>query len=593
LNDALDYQRLMRVAKRLSLRESAAVVRIGLLADCATQQLTMLLKALLGEAGLHAEIYEGAFDAIEIESSRPDSGLYRFGPEAVIIVNCAQALRAAHAARPQGDTAFIAQRLARIVGAWDAIGARSQAMILQSTFASPPESHYGNFELKLPQSLHSTVAALNSAIVAAARERARVRIHDIDNVASWIGRRQFFDERLWDLWKVPCALEHLPRVARNAADVLRALRGDMVKCVVTDLDNTLWGGVIGDDGLEGIVLSAHGGGAGESFVRLQHFLKQLQLRGVLLAVCTKNEEAAALAPFLEHPDMVLRREDIAVFVANWDDKATGIRRIRDTLNIGLDSIVFLDDSRFERNLVRELLPQVIVPELPEDPAKFVAHLCELNLFETAYLSNEDQQRTAQYRNEAQRRAAAATYASVDEYLRSLDMRIVISRFDPFHMPRVAQLMQRSNQFNLCTRRLTETQCAALAQDAGFVPLYAKLTDRFGDHGLISVIVLECTADALVIRDWVMSCRVLARGVEQMLMNQVFEMAAQLGLRHVSGEYIPTGKNAMVRDFFLQFGFTRVAPSDNQWVLEVAAYRPRHTLISLVYGSITPHDPEVS
>ena len=586
----LDYQRLLRAARRLSLPDSAPCVRLALLADCAVQQLAQLLAALLGRAGVRTEIYEGAFDAIELESCAAGSEMYRFAPEVVVVLNSAQALRAAHSGvEPQ----FAAQRLQRILAVWDAAEAHSQATILQSTFAVPPDSQYGNYDLSVPTSLRSTVAELNAAIAAAARTRARVRIHDVENTAAWVGRREFFDERAWDLWKAPCALEHLPRVARNIADVVLALRGRVVKCVVTDLDNTLWGGVIGDDGLEGLALSAHVGGAGESFVRLQHFLKQLSQRGILLAVCSKNDEATALAPFREHPNVVLRREDIAMFVANWEDKASGLRRIQTELNIGLDSVVFLDDNPFERNLVRELLPEVIVPELPEDPANFVRVLSELNLFETAYVSEEDRQRAALYQREAQRREAATSCASVEGYLRSLGMQATVARFDSFHLPRIAQLMQRSNQFNLCSRRLTEAQCAALAADPVYLPLYASLSDRFGDHGLISVVVLERSADALLIRDWLMSCRVLGRGVEQLLMNYVVARAAGFGLPRVVGEYIPTPKNAMVREFFAQFGFARAAATSNCWVLEVPAYPQCATSICMVDAAATVSATEVS
>jgi FkbH-like protein len=577
----LDYQRLVKAGRRLKPRESAPDVRLAILADCATQQLAVLLKALLDEAGLRAEIYEGAFDAIELESRTADSELYEFEPDVVIVLNTAQALRAAYARQPLGAEGFVGGCVARVVGVWEAIQSHCNATILQSTFAMPPESHFGNFELHVPTSLRSSVVALNLAVVEAARRRSGVLMHDVEAIASWVGRRHFFDERAWDLWKAPCSLEHLPRIAKNIVDVLLAFRGRVVKCVVVDLDNTLWGGVIGDDGLEGIALSAHGGGEGESFFRLQQFLRQLHHRGIVLAVCSKNDEAIALMPFLEHPDMVLKREDIAVFVANWDDKASGIRRIRDTLNIGLDSIVFLDDSAFERNLVRELLPEVIVPELPEDPSAVVAFLSELDLFETTSFSSEDRNRAAQYRREAQRREAAAGRANVQDFLQSLDMRAVVARFDQFHLPRIAQLMQRSNQFNLCTRRLTESQCRALAQDDAFLPLYATLADRFGDHGLIAAIVLERSQEALMIRDWLMSCRVLARGVEQFLMNRVMRQAAQLGLTRVIGEYVPTAKNAMVRDFYQQFGFVRVSASGNQWMLEVAAFQPKETFIRLV------------
>ena len=303
-----------------------------------------------------------------------------------------------------------------------------------------------------------------------------------------------------------------------------ALRGRVVKCVVLDLDNTLWGGVIGDDGLEGIQLNSHGDG--EAFYRFQLFLRELLKRGIILAVCSKNEMANALLPFEKHPEMVLKRDDIACFVANWNDKADNIRHIRETLNIGFDSMVFLDDNAFERDLVRTLVPGVIVPDLPEDPADYVRAISELNLFETTTFSAEDLQRSELYRLEGLRRSEQASFGSLDEFLKSLKMQMTIARFDPYHLPRIAQLIQRSNQFNLTTRRLTEADCADLMNDASFIPLYAKLTDRLGDHGLIAVVILERLEGELAIRDWLMSCRVLKRGVEQALMKEVFQQAKE-------------------------------------------------------------------
>jgi FkbH-like protein len=573
-----DYRRLMKAGRRMPVGESSAPIKLAILADCAVQQLGILIRALLGEAGWDAAIYEGPFDAIEAESRAADSGLYRCEPDAVIILNSAQALRAMHSRQAVPSAEFAAERAAQILGVWDAIQSHCRATILQSTFAMPGESYFGNFDLKVPASLRSSVTALNANLARAARDRPGVLFHDVDAVASWVGRRNFFDDKAWDIWKAPCSLDHLPRIAKNIADVLMVSRGRVVKCVVADLDNTLWGGVIGDDGLDGIVLNAHDGGTGEGFVRLQQFLKQLANRGILLAVCSKNDEATALLPFLQHPDMVLKRTDISVFVANWEDKASGIRRIRDELNIGLDSMLFLDDNPFERNLVRELLPDVIVPELPEDPSGVVAYLSQLNLFETTAFSAEDGERTAQYRREALRRESAAGSANVQDFLRSLEMRLVLTRFDRFHLPRISQLMQRSNQFNLCTRRLTEMECRALMESSSHLPLYATLADRFGDHGLISVVVLERSGKSLMIRDWLMSCRVLARGVEQFIMNHIFEYAAQAGSAQVLGEYVPTAKNAMVRDFYRQFGFSQLPADGNTWVLDVAAYQPRETFV---------------
>jgi FkbH-like protein len=281
--------------------------------------------------------------------------------------------------------------------------------------------------------------------------------------------------------------------------------------------------------------------------------------------------------------MVLRRDDITVFVANWNDKAENIRKIQEILNIGFDSMAFLDDNPFERNLVRELVPGVIVPELPEDPSDYVRYLTELNLFETTTFSEEDVRRAEMYKQEAERRVASASFGSVDEFLQSLEMRIVIARFDSFHLPRIAQLMQRSNQFNVTTQRRSEAECERLMHDPSMQPLYVKLSDRLGDHGLISVVILQIQGTQLHIRDWLMSCRVLLRGVEQYVMNEVFAFAAQKALKQVIGRYIPTAKNGMVRDFFRDFSFTCESDENGEttWSMFVEQYRPHSVYLKLV------------
>ncbi|MBO0800161.1 MAG: HAD family hydrolase, partial [Blastocatellia bacterium] len=531
----MDYAALLRASKRLDISATSQRIRLALLSDAATQQLVPLLRVLLHRHGISAEIYEAPFDAIQLETVDSGSGLYRFQPDAVVILNSTQALRTAFGARSGSAEDFVHARAQGILEVWNAIQRHSSTTILQSTFVMPYERYFGNFDLKTPASLTSAARTLNNFITEQARSRPGVLIHDVEAVASWAGRSRWFDERFWELAKSFCALEHLPAVAKNIVDALLCMRGRAVKCVVLDLDNTLWGGVIGDDGVDGIVLNAHG--SGEAYYRLQVFLKELLNRGILLAVASKNEMSNALMPFEKHPDMVLKRGDITVFMADWNDKAANIRKIRDALNIGFDSMVFLDDNPFERSLVRSVLPEVIVPELPEDPADYVRALCELNLFETASFSAEDLKRSSLYRAEAERREAQAAFANAADFLGSLDMRIVVSRFDAFHLPRIAQLIQRSNQFNLTTRRHTEAECEAMMRNPGLIPLYVKLSDRLGDHGLIGIVVLEPGGDALFIRDWLMSCRVLARGVEQYLMNFVVEQAKDLNFGSVSGEYI--------------------------------------------------------
>jgi FkbH-like protein len=580
----LDYGALLAASRRLDLSSATQKIKVALLSDAATQRFVPLLRVLFARRGVEAEIYEGPFDGIELEVYDRNSGLYQFQPQVVVLLNCVQALRARFL-RPETDAAsFVEQTSEQMTRIWGALQANVPATIVQSNFVLPYERFFGNFDLKAPQSLYATVAALNARIAENARSRASVLVNDVEGVASWLGRQQWFDERFWDSAKYFCALECLPYVANNLADMVAASLGQVTKCVVVDLDNTLWGGVIGDDGLDGIQISAHG--EGEAFYRMQLYLRALKQRGIVLAVCSKNEMANALLPFEKHPEMVLRRDDFAVFVANWNDKAVNIRQIRETLNIGFDAMVFLDDNPFERNLVRELVPGVVVPELPEDPADFVLAISELNLFEAASFSAEDTKRTELYRAEAGRREAQAGFASVEEFLQSLEMRITVARFDAFHLPRISQLMQRSNQFNLTTRRLSEIECKGLMENSSWLPLYAKLADRLSDHGLISVVTVETLADQLAIRDWLMSCRVLGRGVEGLLMNRVVERARELGLSRVTAEYIPTAKNGMVRNFFRQFGFEKVevgAKEETRWSLSTATYLPCSTFVKMAEG----------
>ncbi len=515
------------------------------------------------------EIYEAPFDAMELEVLNPAAGLYAFKPDVVLLIHSIQALRARYYEHGMSD------EFDRICRIWDALSANSAARIVQCNFALPYERPFGQFDQKLRRSLYAETRSLNERIALAAGDKANVLVCDIESTASYVGRKHWFDERLWDMSKTFCSLEFLPHAAQAMVDLVLAGLGRMVKCVILDLDNTLWGGVVGDLGPMDVEIGPHGDG--EAFYRLQQFLLSLKKRGILLAVCSKNDLTNALAVFDQNPGMVLRREDIAVFVVNWDNKADNIRTIRDMLELGFDSMVFLDDNAFERNLVRNFLPEVIVPELPDDPADYVRTVSELNLFETTAFSAEDAERSELYRQEANRRQAQSSYTDVTAFLKSLDMQIRVGRFERSQIVRIAQLFLRSNQFNLTTHRYTETECTAMMEDERCIPLSASLSDRFGDHGLISIVVAWPQGDVMRISDWLMSCRVLGRGVEQYLMNQLFSMARERSLTHVSGEYLPSAKNGMVKDFWRRFGFKNTGGT--LWEIEVSAYEPCTTWVN--------------
>lgn len=341
-----------------------------------------------------------------------------------------------------------------------------------------------------------------------------------------------------------------------------------------DLDNTVWGGVIGDDGLEKIEIGTLG--IGKAFTDLQYWMLKLRQRGILLAVCSKNTEATARQPFEMHPDMVLSLEDIAVFRANWDNKVDNIRQIGVALNIGLDSMIFLDDNPFERNMVREALPEVLVPELPDDPAEFLEYLYPLHLFETVSLTAEDGDRTGHYRTDQRRSEERHSFTDEEAYLASLNMGSRVESFNAFNGPRVAQLSQRSNQFNLRTVRYTDVEVRGMAESPELFTFAFTLEDRLGDNGIVCVVILKKLADdVLFIDSWLMSCRVLRRGMENFTLNTVTGFAREKGYRYLRGEYLPTERNGMVADHYLSLGFEA---QGGGWVLDLQTYEHRPTSI---------------
>lgn len=565
--------------KKLSKTDASALPQYSLavLGDCATQHLATALRGYGVSVGIRLNVFDADYDQIDAQVMAPDSELYRFAPQGVLLQMCTEKLQEAFYDRPlEARASFAEDTYARIRQIWSRIGSRIPATVLQCNFPLIDDGVFGQFGNKTEQSFLFQQRKLNYLLMQGCQEAKNTFLIDLDALQTALGRSTFADPKLYYVAKMPISLAALPAAAKLVVDVVRSLQGAVKKCLVLDLDNTLWGGVIGDDGLSGIQIGELG--TGHAFSDFQKWLKELKNRGILLTVCSKNNEDTAKEPFEKHPEMVLRLEDFSMFVANWEDKARNIRTIQQALNIGMDSMVFLDDNPFERELVRTMIPEITVPELPEDPALYLQYLRGLDLFETASYSREDAGRTEQYREKAQRAAFEAAFQSYDDYLEALQMRASAAAFDPFHYPRIAQLTQRSNQFNLRTVRYTEAEIEALAQDDSRIGLYFTLKDKFGDHGLISVVVLEKQPeDTLFISEWLMSCRVLKRGMEEFIVDKILSVAAQQGFRRVVGEYIPTPKNAMVKDLYEQLGFSRL--ENGRFQAEVSGFPYHKTFIT--------------
>jgi FkbH-like protein len=469
---------------------------------------------------------------------------------------------------PESADAAVAAASAMMSAMIDGLAA-SAGGVLVATVVAPAEPLFGSFDPVEPGSVAAQVAAFNVQLVEWARAKRLVLV-DIARVAGWVGTGRWHDAGQWHSAKLPFDPDLVPLYADVVARTLAAIRGTTRKCLVLDLDNTLWGGVIGDDGVDGIKLG-QGSASGEAFLAIQQAALALRERGIILAVCSKNDDDVARTPFRDHPDMPLKESDIAAFVANWGDKATNLRAIAAALNIGVDALVFLDDNPVERAQVRRELPMVAVPELPADPALYPRALLAAGYFEAVAFAQEDRQRADQYRANAERAAFAGT-SDMAGYLASLDMVADFRPFDAVNRARIAQLINKSNQFNLTTRRYTEAQVAALEADAAKVTIQVRLVDRFGDNGMISVVIVD--RGTWEIDTWLMSCRVLGRRMEEAVLAQIAGAAQRGGATALTGRYIPSVKNKMVADHYARLGFVHTggeAGGETTWRLDLADY----------------------
>lgn len=543
--------------------------RLALLGSYTTTQIGPMLRLAALRRGIDLDIYQGAYGQYRQEVIDPGSDLYRFAPDFVVIaVHESDVQLPVHSESPEGD---VEAELARWKSLWSLVRERCAARVIQHNFAIKPEAPFGHLSTRLPGSRYRMLGALNASLGEAAGHG--VAILDCERLSASFGKQRWFDDRYWHLAKQGIALDALPLVARHSGAVLMAELGLSRKCLVLDLDNTLWGGVIGEDGLPGIALGH--GPSGEAYVAFQEYVLALKEKGVVLAICSKNNEADALSPFNDHPDMRIRLEDVAVFLANWDAKPENLRRVAQILNIGLDALVFVDDNPGEREIVRQMLPEVEVVTLPADPALYVRALEESLHFETASFTPEDAQRTEQYRARAEVARLEASAESIEDFHRSLEMEAEIAPFDELHLPRIVQLIGKTNQFNLTTRRHGTETVRRFMESPDWVTFYLKLSDRFVEHGLVGLMIAGRDERALEIDTWLMSCRVIGRTVEDQMLAHLCHQAQRLGCSILRGVYSPTPKNEIVADTYQRFGFT-AAGRDGEatiWEYDLEALGP--------------------
>ena len=551
------------------------IIKIAILGDSATQLLVQAIKGYGYTEKINFEIYEAYYRQIEQEIINLDSKLYEFDPEFIIIFESTEKLiNDFYKLDKVNQKNYADIQIERIKNLWNIVNSKLNCKIINFNYVEIDDNVFGNYGNKVETASIYQIRKLNLNLMEVVQGYKNIFINDICALQNIYGRKNMFDSRLYISSNMVLNLDFLPLIAKNIVDIIKAARGKINKCLILDLDNTIWGGIIGDDGIRNIQIGELG--IGKAFSELQMWARQLKERGIILAICSKNTEKIAKEPFINHPDMILHLDDISIFVVNWGNKVDNIKYIQSVLNIGFDSMVFIDDSSFERNMIRKMLPEITVPELPEDPVDYVPYLRSLNLFETISYSDEDSKRTKKYQYEAKRAKFKTNFSSVDDYLKNLNMIAEVAEFDDYHIPRIAQLTQRSNQFNLRTKRYTEQNINKIRESNLCITRYFKLEDKFGEYGLISIIILKkIDSDSVFIDTLIVSCRVLKRGMEEFIFNKIVKLAASEGCNKIIGEYLPTPKNALVKDILKEFGF---AKEEDKWVLDIKDYRERKNFI---------------
>jgi FkbH-like protein len=586
---ALNENQLHRVAKLIGQAQAKGTslaplipFRLGILGNATLDLVGPALIATAARHGIALECVIAPYDQVLQSACSVDSAMNQAKCDAVLVAIDYRALPVTSSpgdgARASEQVRFALDYLAKIQ---HGIHSHSGAICLFQSFAAPPERVWGNLDRMLPGSLAHLVDRINEELCGNMLPGSGDVLFDVAGLAATVGLADWHSPEQWNLGRLPFETSCLQIYAELCVRLIASIRGLSRKCLILDLDNTLWGGIIGDDGVENIRL-AQGDPMGEAFLDVQRLALALRERGIVLAVSSKNDDEVARIPFRKHPEMLLREHHIAIFQANWKDKAANIRTIAQELSFGLDAFVLLDDNPVERALVRKELPQVAVPELPADPALYARTLAAAGYFEAITFSDEDRMRADSYQTNARTVALRQGSDSLDEYLLSLAMEATFEPFDLINRARIAQLINKSNQFNLTTRRYTEAQIAAMEADPTCFTIQVRLTDRFGDNGIISVIICRASQATWSIDTWLMSCRVLGRRVEQAVLNELVASAKEAGVPTLLGHYLPSGRNQLVAHHYENLGFSRnetYSGAGSEWILDVASADVQPTPVS--------------
>lgn len=554
--------------------------KIAVLGGSTTHDIVSILELFLLDFGIEPEFYESEF-GLYYEDAMFSEELSRFAPDLIYIHTSRRNITRfpGPSDTPESAEELLSAQYAHFEGMWEHIREKYRCPVIQNNFELPFYRLLGNRDAWDHRGQTNFVTRLNAKFYEYAASHQDFYINDINYLSADYGLLGWSDPFYWHMYKYCLNLEAVPALSYSVACIIKSIYGKNKKALVLDLDNTLWGGIVGDDGVDGIEIG-HETSMGQVYSEFQAYLKELRGYGIMLNVDSKNDEENAIAG-LSHPEGTLRPEDFISIKANWQPKDLNFAEIAQELNILPESMVFVDDNPAERAIVTGQLPGVSAPVM-DAPEHYITAIDRCGFFEMTKLSGDDLSRNDMYKANAQRAKLQKSFADYREYLLSLDMRAQIRPFEPVYIPRIAQLTNKSNQFNLTTRRYTESQMQELSGDKDYVTLYGRLTDRFGDNGVISVVLGRIDGGTLHIELWLMSCRVLKRNMEHAMLDALVRAAREAGVTTLRGYYYKTAKNGMVKDFYKDFGFSllREDGEDTVWELPIDGYKDKNTVIKV-------------
>jgi len=588
INYPFDAHHLLRkkksIRRDLLQRSDFLDKRIAILGGSTTAEIKDMLELFLLHDGIRPVFYESEYNRYYEDLMFPNPELEEFAPDVIYLHTSGLNITKIPSVLESATDVerLLTSELERFQAIWDQVAIRYACPVIQNNFELPHYRGLGNLDCYDIRGRSRFIAELNSRFSEQARLRQHLYLNDINYLAAWFGLERWHDKLIWYSYKYAMSYEAIPLLADSVASIIKAIFGKTRKCLVLDLDNTLWGGVIGDDGINGIQIGKETPEA-EAFTEFQQYVRALKERGVILAVCSKNDYVNAREGFT-HPDSILKLDDFSAFKANWDPKHENIRSIAKILNIGIESLVFADDNPAEREIVRSQEPDVAVPEFGRNVAKYIDVLDKTGYFETVSLSSDDLQRSSFYVDNSAREVLQGAFENYEDFLRSLEMKAEIKVFTPVYLNRITQLINKTNQFNVTTRRYTQNEIEKVSANSNYVTLYGRLLDKFGDNGLISIMIGEVRGSELHLDLWLMSCRVLKRGMENAMFDQLVASAQANSVSTIYGYYYPTAKNGMVSELFEQMDFVKIWRSetgDSTWRFDIPEdYKRKNLLIEV-------------